>query len=164
MESEAKALRMGELRIADVKAAYGPSLATMDAFNALVLDADGGAPVATHVELGELRAGRGNHLALVCPACGAGKLLLLAKRGVLKCRTCHGHRTRRQLECHKADWNRRGAREEDALLRLLQRGRTLTSARLDQAHEVARYLISADRARVDALRRGLSILAAEVRR
>ncbi len=166
MASEAMGLRIGELRMADVKAVYGTALRSMAGFNTLVLDADGGMPVTAYIELGDLHAGRGRHRALVCPSCKAPKLRLLARRGSLKCLSCHRYRTRRQLEHHRADWNRRGAREEDELFRIFGPGRHLTPAKLEHARELARQLIAADHARVADLQQRLFDLriAAEMRR
>lgn len=161
MESEATTLpRVGELRMMDLRAVYGASLGSMAGLDVVVLDADGGMPVAAHVQFGELRAGRGYHCAILCPACGAGRSLLLALRGVLKCRACHGHQTRRALERHRADWTRRGGREEDAILRAFQPARHLTAVRLEQARDLAAALAAADQLRVSELQDRLSALSA----
>jgi len=162
MESEVALPRVGELRLADLKAVYGASLRSMCHIDVLVLDAGGGVPVTARVELGELRAGRGNHCALVCPSCGAGKSLLLARHGALKCRGCHGHLTRRALEHRSHDWTRLGGGEEDAILRVFQPARHLTPGRLDQARDLAAALVAADQLRVTELQERLATLSANV--
>lgn len=153
--------RAGELRLADLRVVYGTALRSMSHVDVVVLDVDGGGPIAAHVELGDVRAGRGNHCAILCPACGAPKSLLLARRGALKCRACHGQRTRRALERHRADWMRRGGREEDQLLRAFQPARHLTPRRLEQARELAAALVAADEARVSDLQDRLFELCAD---
>ncbi len=164
MASEATLLaRVGELRFRDLRAVYGASLKVMAGVGALVLDADGGLPVAAYVEFIDVRAGRGNHRAMRCPGCGGARSVLLARSATLACRACRGHRTRRQLEHRRADWTRRGGREEDELLRMFQPARRLTAARLDRARQLAAALVAEDEVRVSALQRRLDSFAAHLR-
>jgi hypothetical protein len=91
MGSEATIPRIGELRMADVRAVFGESLAHMTTIDVLVIDADATTALTARVELGELPAGPGRHLALRCPSCGDLKHSLFARRGSLGCRSCHRH-------------------------------------------------------------------------
>jgi hypothetical protein len=124
----------------------------MDKVDVMVIDPGGGMPVTGRLELCTMPAGRGQRLAFVCPKCRGGKYMLLARNGELRCRACLRHRTRRQTERTMADYVRRGGKEEDALLRLFQSARRITSRKLAQARELAMALVAADRARVEDLR------------
>jgi hypothetical protein len=157
-----EAARPGEIRVGDLRAVYGPSLRAMDHVDVLVAGRGGSPPAAGRIELVLGPAGRGQHVRLVCPSCGGAKLLLLARGGVIGCRVCLRHRTRRQLEKNLADWNRRGGHDEDQLFRYFQPARRLTAARLAEAARLARALVDADCARLHALQLRLSELSARV--
>ncbi len=155
---EAIAPRKGELRSQDLRAAYGQQLAEVAHVDVVVV-ADAGVPVAASLELGDVACGSRTRRAMLCPACGQARHLLLAREGALKCSQCHRRRTRRQLENHRADFQRRGGLQEDRLLRLmLTPSRRGTSMRLQQARRLVRLLLRADRARVAALRARLEDL------
>jgi hypothetical protein len=143
--------RRGELSIRDLKEVYGSTLASMSDVDVLVLDESGGMPIATRVELGGRPWGCRARPAVVCPTCFEARDRLIARAGKLQCIRCHGYLTRHQQEKHRAAWVRRGAREEDQLLRLL-RHEALAPATLPSAQSIAAGILSADVARLDELR------------
>ncbi len=149
--------RAGELRSRDVRALYGEILHTLPHVDVLVLDIEGRVPVAARVALVSVTAGARTHRILVCPRCEKARYLLVARHGELRCRTCDRTRTRRQLERTTADWRRRGAREEDRLLRLLSRP-TLSRTNLRLARAFVDGLVAADRARLGELGREIEVL------
>ena len=162
MGSEAPLLRVGEVRLGDLRAIFGASLASMGTVDVLTLDMEDATPVASRIELIDIRAGRGNHRALRCPSCGAARSVLLARRGSLACRSCRRHRTRQQLEHRRADWSRGGGREEDELFRVFRPARRLTPARVERARELALALLAADEVRVRDLRTRLDSFTASL--
>jgi hypothetical protein len=151
--------RRGEVRVRDLRDIHGAALDRLQSVHVLVLDVGGGMPVAAIVQLADLVGGPRVARAFACPACGRPVLMLLARRGLLRCRGCHRARTRRQNEHHLADFRRRGGLEEDMMLRLLPPVRPFTRARLEQAGALAELLLSADRARVRALRDQVTVLS-----
>jgi hypothetical protein len=154
MASEAMP-RVGEVSIADVRAALGTAFDISGHVDVAVIDPEGGVPVSAHVELGQLEAGRGRHRAFLCPGCRTPVRVLRARRGTLRCRKCHGYLTRRQLEHHTAAWNRLGGADEDRLLRLLRGARRLTPTRLELARQIAHGLAAADADRLRELQERL---------
>jgi recombinational DNA repair protein RecR len=62
------------------------------------------------------------------------------------------------MEKHRADWNRRGGKEEDKILRLLLRTPSATALGLKEARRLVRTLLDADRARLDRLQQDLRAL------
>ncbi len=150
--------RRGEVTTADLRAVYGADLQHMDHVDVLVLDADGGMPVAAKIALTLVRSGWSSRRAMVCPACHEACHLLLARGGALKCRRCHRHRTRRQRERSCVEWNRMGGEAEDRLHRLLLRPGLMTPGRLTAAQGLVQSLLAADRARVARFRTTLEAL------
>jgi hypothetical protein len=156
--TEAPFPRRGELRTRDVRVVYGEQFKAMTSVDVLVLDSGHGMPVAARVDLGEVRSGRTRRRALVCPVCGECRHLLLARNGRLACAGCQGVRlTRRQREHRTLNW-RRGAREEDALHRLLHPTAEKTRARLMEARRLVRDILATDQARVGELRQQVADL------
>jgi hypothetical protein len=150
--------RRGELSIRDLKEVYGSTLASMSDVGVLVLDESGGMPIATRVKLGRRPLGCKARPAVVCPTCFEARDLLIARGGKLQCIRCHGYLTRHQQEKHRAAWVRRGAREEDRVLRLLRR--SPGGPELGVARRLVQDLVAADRARLDELRRQVGDLTA----
>ncbi len=153
MRLEATLPRLGELRIEDVRRVLGDQVWTVDHVDVCVLAAPmGGVPSAQRIALGWKRSGRGDHRAMLCPACNLPKEILYTDgRGGLACASCSRRRTREQREVNMPAWKRLGGREEDRLLRLLQRD-GLSSAGLDRARALAEEIVHGDRDRLDALR------------
>jgi hypothetical protein len=151
--------RRGELSIRDLKEVYGSTLASMSDVDVLVLDESGGMPIATRVELGRRPWGCRARPAVVCPTCFEPRDRLIARGGKLQCIRCHGYLTRHQQEKHRAAWVRRGAREEDRVLRLLQPAVEPTESSVREACRLVQELVVADRARLEVLRRRLGDLS-----
>ncbi len=153
--------RRGEVTTRDVRAGLGCEFRHADHVDVVVLDADGGAPVAARIELTVVRSGWSHRRALVCPACRCARHLLLARGGTLRCSTCLQHRTRRQAERTCYEFRRGGGAQEDELLRmLLSRWKPLTPARLERARSLVNGLLDGDRARVAVLRTQVERLGA----
>ena len=151
--------RRGEVTTRDLRAVYGADLQRLEHVDVVVLDADGGMPLAARIELMDVRSGWSRRRALVCPACRRGRHLLLGRGGKLKCSTCHRFRTRRQTERSCGDFTTRGGLQEDRLLRLmLPRWSAPTSVRLLEARRLVTSLLEKDRARVALLREQLQAL------
>ena len=150
--------RRGEVRIRDARAAYGEAFNGLARVDVLVLDVEGQAPVAARIELVQVAAGRGVHRAFACPRCREPRLRLIARAGELRCSRCDRTRTRRQLERTTADWCRRGAREEDRLLRLLATS-SLPDARLAEAGDLVREILTADLQRLEAIWQEVQVIA-----
>ena len=155
---EAIGPRRGELRGRDLRAVFGARLRELQHVDVVVV-AGNGTPIAGRLALVNVAAGHGTRRAMVCPACREPRHLLLAREGALKCSQCLRCRTRRQQEVHRADFRRRGGREEDRLLRhLLTPSRRRTATTLRDARHLANLLLHADRVRVAALRERLERL------
>ena len=151
--------RRGEVTTRDVRAVCGGELQHLQHVDLLVLDADGGVPIARSIELTEVRSGPSRRLALVCPACREARHLLLARGGALKCGTCHRYRTRRQAERTCTGFTKLGGQLEDQLLRLVvPRWRRTTPARMVEAQRLVQLLLDGDRAQVEKLRQDVSAL------
>ncbi|WP_437763434.1 hypothetical protein WMF27_41005 [Sorangium sp. So ce281] len=151
MRLDAPLARLGELRIEDVRRVLGDQIWKVNHVDVCVLAPPGGVPAAQRVSLGRKRSGRGDHLAVLCPSCGRPKEILYADgHGGLSCSICSRRRTREQREVRTTAW-KHGGREEDRLLRLLQRD-GLPSAGLDRARVLAEEIVRGDRDRFDALR------------
>ena len=153
--------RTGEVRTRDVLAVYGHAIHTLTYVDVVVI-ADGGAPIAARVDLMQIQSGRRTLTVFVCPSCRLPRHLLRARRGFLSCSRCHRHRTRRQLERSRADWNRWGGRQEDEILRLLVPTGERPPKTLVDPSLLVTQLLQADRARVDLLRERLEGLKAVV--
>jgi hypothetical protein len=158
--------RRGEVRVRDVRETYGPAFTALELVDVLVLDANGGVPVAATVAMTDLPGGRRIARAFSCPGCSRAVLLLLARGGLLRCGKCHRFLTRRQRERTLADFVRRGGQLEDELLRMLPPSRSISSTRIEEARRLAMALLAADRVRLAELRRQLRELTelAEARR
>jgi hypothetical protein len=151
MRVEALLPRLGELRVEDVRLVLGATFWEACDIDAHVLAPVGGVPSSQRVALGWKRSGRGDHRALICPACHAPREILYTDGGGgLACAGCLKRRTREQQELNTRAWRQLGGREEDRLLRLLRRDR-LPSAGLDQARALAEEILCGDRDRLDAL-------------
>jgi hypothetical protein len=151
--------RRGEVTTRDLRAVCGADLQRLEYVDIVVLEADGGMPVAARIELADVRSGWSRRRAFVCPTCRKGRHLLLGRGGKLQCSTCHQFRTRRQTERTCDDFTKRGGRQEDQLLRLLSpRWRGTTSVRLVKARRLVGALLETDRARVALLREQLEAL------
>jgi hypothetical protein len=143
--------RIGELRIEDLRRVLGDEVWKVGGVDVCVLAAGAGLPSVQRVVLGWKRSGRGEHRAVVCPNCRQPKEILYADgAGALACSICSKRRTREQREGCLAVW-KLGGREEDRLLRLLERDR-LTSAGLDRARVLADEIKRGDLDRLRALR------------
>jgi|HubBroStandDraft_2_1064218.scaffolds.fasta_scaffold73534_3 hypothetical protein len=152
--------RRGQLSVRDLRAVYGSALREMSTVDVFVLAEDDGVPVAARVELGESRWGWNHVTMVVCPTCHACRNILVARAGKLQCTGCHRQRTRQQLEKRRADWVRRGAREEDRMLRLLQQAVQPTESKVREVARLVHEIVAADHARLDLLRRQLGDLTA----
>lgn len=132
MTFEVMGLEIGILRVRDVRALDGvrPGVRV----GVLVLGPPGEPLFVGDVALTTKRSGYGEHLALVCPACMRPKGILYVRSASLSCATCSRTRTRRQRERTLASW-RRGGREEDRLLRMVERGAPLAPMRV-LVHEI----------------------------
>ncbi|WP_437656737.1 hypothetical protein [Sorangium sp. So ce1182] len=151
MRLDAPLARLGELRVEDLRRVLGDQAWKVNHVDVCVLAPPGGVPAAQRVSLGRKRSGRGDHLAVLCPSCSRPKeILYVDGRGGLSCSVCSKRRTREQREVRTTAW-KLGGREEDRLLRLLQRD-GLTSAGLDRARALAEEIVRGDRDRIDALR------------
>ena len=152
MRLDAPLPRIGELRIEDVRRVLGATFWEARDIDACVLAPPGGVPSAQRIVLGWKRSGRGDHRAMLCPSCGRPREILYADGvGGLACASCSRRRTREQREVNTSAWKKLGGREEDQLLRLLQR-EGLSSAGLDRARALAEEIVRGDLDRVDALR------------
>jgi hypothetical protein len=144
MTFEVMGTEIGALRIRDVRRAL-PDGRPGDDIAVLVLGPHGEPPFIGEVKLTSKRSGRGEHLALLCPACATPRAVLYSRRGSVACAGCTRRRTRQQTERTLASW-KRGGREEDRLLRLIGRRRSLDEMRalvdeivegdVDRAHVV----------------------------
>lgn len=144
-------VRPGELRIADVRASLGSHFATARSVEVVVVGAGGAPAFAGLVPLGRKPSGRGEHVALVCPRCNAAcNVLRTDPRGQLRCGACTPRRTRQQLRKNNPAW-RRGDREEDLLLRIVEMGRARLPAGLELAERLAREIVDGDRDRFAVL-------------
>ena len=153
MTFEVTVPRLGQLRSTDVRRALGRDWTDAAHVDVVVLAEDGGLPSATRVELGLKRCGRASHLALVCAGCGHLRdVLLVDGEGGLRCqRTCLRTRlTRQQRERTMRAWTQLGAKEEDALVRLLHRPH-VNEAVLRRAENLVQELEQGDVSRVLAL-------------
>jgi len=151
---EAIAPRRGEVRTRDLRAVYGRQLAELRHVDVVVV-AEAGVPVTARLEIVDVACGHGTRRAIRCPACGQPRHVLVALEGALRCTRCHRHRTRHQLERHLANWNRRGGKEEDKVLRLLLRTPSATPEGMQEARRLVHLLLDADRARLDRLQQDL---------
>ena len=142
--------RIGELRIEDLRRVLGDEVWKVRGVDVCVLAADAGLPSVQRVVLGWKRSGRGEHRAVVCPNCRRPKEILYADgAGGLACSICSKRRTREQREACLAVW-KLGGREEDRLLRLLERDH-VTSAGLEHARVLANEIKRGDLDRLKAL-------------
>ena len=152
MTVEALLPRIGERRIEDVRRVMGDRIWKVEHLDVCVLAPVGGVPSAQRIVLGWKRSGRGDHRAMLCPTCRQPKEILYADGGGrLRCSVCSKRRTREQREANLRAWKKLGGREEDQLLRLLQRD-GLSSAGQDRARALADEIVRGDRDRLDALR------------
>lgn len=147
IEASVALFRPGELRLRDVRALLGPDINLTPKIDVLVLGTAGEAPVATTVNLTTVRRGRGAHVAMQCPQCYCPRTVLHAGRGALGCTQCLRQRTAHQTLKRTTWWLSLGGREEDALLRLINRSRSRSA--LKKASFLAAGLLAADRARVE---------------
>jgi hypothetical protein len=144
--------RLGELRAADVRRELGASARAGERVDVVVLGLPGKPPFAGIVALVDKRAGRGRHVVLLCPACSRGREVLVdGGRGQLVCRPCARQRTRRQRERALRAFRLEGGREEDALMRLVGRPGSPTSARLDLAGDLTRQIALISRLQLQRL-------------
>jgi hypothetical protein len=152
MRLDAPLARLGELRIEDVRRVLGDRIWEVNHVDVCVLAPPGGVPSAQRIVFGWKRSGRGDHRAMLCPTCGTPREILYADGvGGLACASCSKRRTREQREVNTSSWKKLGGREEDQLLRLLQRD-GLSSAGRDRARALAEEIVRGDRDRLDALR------------
>ncbi len=158
MTFEVMGLEIGALRIRDVRRAV-PGARPVNDVAVMVLGHDGEPPFIGGVKLTSKRSGRGEHLALLCPACAMPRAVLYSRRGSLACAACTRRRTRRQAERTLASW-KRGGREEDRLLRLIGRRRPL-----DQVRALVNEIVEGDvdRARVVLDSYQAALMVVEVR-
>ena len=154
---EAVGIRKGEIRTADVQAVFGDAAACMTGVDVVVIG-EAGTLVHAHLELTRVPAGPRSRLALSCGGCGGPCHVLYAREGHLRCRRCHPHRNRRQMERHLASWNRLGGREEDLLIRLLLPSGRRPRGSPSKARGMVTSLLAADRARVARFRSTLKAL------
>lgn len=120
--------RFGELRLGDVRAGVHGTVRPGGQAAVFVIGVDGEAPFIGPVALRTKRSGYAEHLALVCPSCAGARSVLYVRDGRLACAGCCRRRTRHQSERSLATWSR-GGREEDRLLRMVGKGRTLETLR-----------------------------------
>jgi DNA polymerase III epsilon subunit-like protein len=148
MTSGVVGAKLGVLTVRDARGALGRELDTLDSLHVLV-PTTVGLPFAGIVQLGLKRSGPALHRALVCPACTRCVLQLVVKHGKIACRKCNRSRRRRELERTTHAWNMEGAREEDALVRLIVR--RVTPAGLARAQALAEALVTGDNVRAAAI-------------
>ena len=152
MRPDAPLPRIGELRIEDVRRVLGDQTLKVNHVDVCVIAPRGGVPSAQRVALGWKRSGRGDHRAMLCPKCRQPREILYADGySGLACAACSKKRTREQREVNTAAWKKLGSREEDRLLRLLQRD-GLSDAGLDHARALADEIERGDLDRLNALR------------
>jgi hypothetical protein len=141
------------LRISDVAARFGAAITTRRVVAVRVLTAEGGPPFFGEVKLGRKRSGRGEHLALQCPACQSGcRVLVVDGEGRLRCRRCAKSRTRHQSEKALTWWKDHGGREHDRVLRLVGGPGLKVEGTYRRAQRVIADLVEADRVRTADLR------------
>lgn len=132
--------RLGRVRSADLRAAVGDDVFTLKSVVVTVIHDGVGMPTVARVRITTARAGRGEHVRLVCPSCDGAKMALFTDgRGALRCAPCSRRRTRQQREGRMSAWTRLGAREEDRLLRLLLR-RRLSASDFARAEILKRFI------------------------
>lgn len=158
---EAIAPRRGEIRTRDLRVALGTYPNVPDVIDVVVISEEG-TPITARIALTTVPFGWTRRQAFVCPGCQDARHLLLARRGRVQCSRCHRRRSRSQMEKHRADWNRRGGKEEDKILRLLLRTPSATALGLKEARRLVRTLLDADRARLDRLQQDLRALTQEL--
>lgn len=137
-------LEIGVLRVRDVRAMVA-CVRPGAQVSVLVLGADGETPFVGPVTLATKRSGHSEHVALLCQACQQARSVLYARGGRLACAACARRRTRRQSERTLAGWQR-GGREEDGLLRMAGRGRSVALLRA-----LVDEIVEGDRDRASAL-------------
>jgi hypothetical protein len=144
------------VHLRDLRGSLGDRLNELEAVDVLVVTDEGGA-IAARLELTTVRSGPSTRRVLVCPLCQEPRYVLFARKGRLEC--SRHHRTRRQAELHRADFQRRGGLEEDKLLRLLTTAsRRTTPGRLQEAARLVSLLLRADRARLAVLQEQVATL------
>ncbi len=140
--------RLGELHVADLRAAFGDEIWAQHYVDVLVLGRPGRSPVAARVLLADVQQGRGRHLALMCEGCALAVFALFTCDTVLRCRRCCGRRTRQQHEKGTAGWLYEGDREDDRLHRLVTHGvKTEAARRLGQGLVHQLLTLDGDRTR-----------------
>jgi hypothetical protein len=152
-ESKVHSPRLGVLRVSDVAARFGAAITTRTAVAVRILTAEGRPPFIGEVTLGRKRSGRGEHLALQCPACHSGcGVLVIDGAGRLRCRRCAKSRTRHQSEKALTWWKDHGGRENDRVLRLVGGPGLKVEGTYRRALRLVADLLQADRVRTADLR------------
>lgn len=140
--------RLGELHVSDVRAVMpNPAPKTIEV---CVLGGNSTPSYVGYVELRQIPAGRGEHLALVCPRCRQAKSILRTDQLGLSCSSCSHHRSRRQREHTCKSWKRFDGVSEEHLLKLCGRGQ-LSGRQIAEANNLISILINADEDRLSEL-------------
>ena len=149
MTIEVRFSRPGGGHLTDARRAVGRRLVVGDVIDAMVI---GPAGIArSPIEFILKPSGRGAHVVFRCPPCqGPCAVLFPTPGGALACARCTAHRTRRQTESSRTEWEDYAVELEDRLLRGLARKR-YTPAGLGRLRRLAGEICAGDEDRFAAV-------------